>query len=96
MLYTSFSTVLPSDTNAYTIFHMSEEELVEIENRMRPGKCSSEGFISKEDRFKDVCIKDLTTLSNLGITCDQISHSLTGIIIKATKLLAEKSVFIDL
>ena len=92
MPITEFSSVLPSGSGVHTLFNMSEEEIPVIESRLRPGGYSSEGFLAESESFREVCIKDLTTLSKLGITCDQISYSLRGLVRKADQIVQKQQI----
>lgn len=81
----SYSHVLPTGHNVFTVFNMSDDVLQKIESRMYPGGCSAEGFLAEGERLKDVCVNDLTTLANLGIGCDQIGDTLKAVIMDAEK-----------
>ncbi|HSX26547.1 MAG TPA: hypothetical protein VLE89_06035 [Chlamydiales bacterium] len=85
-----FSRVLPSSSEAYTVFNVPEEQLPELERRMRPGGYSTVGFLSQADRLIEVCQKDLTTLTELGVSCDLISNELENVIEKAN-IIRQKS-----
>jgi hypothetical protein len=78
-----FLSVLPSSSESRTVFHLLEKELQEVEANMRPGAYSEIGFLSYQDRLMQVCVHDLTTLSKLGVSCDQIGKSLQQLVDKA-------------
>lgn len=82
----TFSKVLPSGEGVYTIFDMSNDELKSIEARLRPGGYSAVGFLSAKESLRDVCVRDLTTLNALGISCEQISGTLIALVKKAQQV----------
>lgn len=82
----AFSKVIPA--NGQTIFNLPDEELQRVEAFMRPGKFAESsgcGFLAENESLKEVCIRDLTTLDRLGISCEQISLTLFGLVRTARK-----------
>jgi hypothetical protein len=48
----------------------------ELERRMRPGAWSHEGFLGEDERLEDVLQADRQTLKELGLTVEELAHSL--------------------
>lgn len=80
-----FSSVLPSSSTRFTVFDIPGRDLPGYEMKMYPGGYSNAGFLGPKERLKDVCIKDLTTLVKLGISCDRVSEAMEQLIQTAKK-----------
>lgn len=61
-------------------------EIKNIEEKMRPGHCSSEGFLSLEDDLETIYENDLQFLNHIGISPQQIADHLKGFIEKAKEI----------
>jgi hypothetical protein len=48
----------------------------ELERRMRPGAWSQNGFLGEDERLEDVLRADRETLKELGLTPEDLAHSL--------------------
>jgi|GEM_PF-2512335 len=88
----SFPFLLPTSRSARTVFHMSEEEIIEVERRMRPGQYSGEGFLKEGERLVEVCTRDLMLLWEEKVSCDLIANVLDGIIQAAKRSENEKPI----
>ena len=72
----SYSTVLPSRSDAYTVYDLSKNDRPAAELRMLPGDLSRSGFLGINESLLEVCEKDLATLLRLKVSCDNISDNL--------------------
>jgi hypothetical protein len=81
----SLSPVLPVSKNARTVFDFSDQELSVVEERMRPGRWSTEGFLQTNDRLMSVCMQDGQTLLKENVPCHLIADVLSSIIEAAQK-----------
>ena len=57
-------------------------DVAELERRMRPGAWSDCGFLGETESLNDVLVRDESTLSELGVTCDELAERLS-LLIKA-------------
>lgn len=62
-----------SATRYISTFDLSPEELQAIEDRMRPGRYSDDGFLTADQSLLEVCQKDRDTLAQLHVTYEQIA-----------------------
>ncbi len=74
-----FATVLPNSARARTVFDLSESECRLVEDRMR----GVYGRFLYEKGLLDVTVKDLTSLSKRGVSCDVIKNKLTRLLNRA-------------
>ena len=58
----------------------------ELERRMRPGAWSHDGFLGEDERLEDVLHADRETLKGLGLTPEDLAHSLEQLL-SATDIL---------
>jgi len=63
---------------------MSETPTIkQLEENMRPGRCSNGGFLGMNESLEDVIAKDEQTVTKLGISYEQIASSMERIWITA-------------
>ncbi len=80
-----FQTVLPISRHARTVFDLLPEDMLKVEQRMRPGEWSCRGFLQKGDRLLSVCIADGLALLEAGVPCYIISGVASSILKEARK-----------
>ena len=59
-----------------------ELDLQELENRLRPGGFSQQGFLGPSERLVDVIARDGAKLSQLAVTYEVLASCLEGLIVK--------------
>lgn len=86
-MQTNLTNTIPT---SYTIYDMTEEQINTLENKLRPGNCSTEGFIAQDDDLREIYKNDFEYLTSCGISCEQIANTLRGLVRKA-KLIQDYS-----
>ena len=54
--------------------------VAELERRMRPGAWSGAGFLGERERLDEVLARDERTLTELGVTCNELAEGLSLLI----------------
>lgn len=66
----------------FTVEELNNHQVIIVEQRMRPNQWSIAGFLTEQQSLHEVAVRDLKTLQERSITCDQIADKLEGLTYK--------------